>query len=588
MHSTSSPLIATPAFARNATASAPVRPRNRIMIAVLVVLVVAGGGAFIASLLGEIGLLRKTYMPNIFFYLFGTYEPAMLWLLGGFAALTGGLAVVASRDATVDSAASAATSASIRMRHVWLVALGVLVVTGAGAWLVLHAFPLAMDEYMAGFEARILLSGRLRAPVPNEWWPHVRAIAPIFSGVGADHTWYATYLPVYAAIRAVFVAINLEALANPVLAAFSVVLLALIGQRLWPDRPARTWFAVAALVLSAQFLITSMTGYAMPAHLCLNVVWLWLYLREDRLSNAMIPWHGVAALALHNPFPHADFVAPFLLRTLLRRRFALLAYWGVVYGAGSFLWLRFLQSAYAAAASSSGSAATMGGFLSSFQAPDRMQALVQSMNLAMVLDWQTPLVALSFVVAICAWRRMTPTLRDVALGFFLTFALYVFFPATQGHGWGYRYIYGSLGNVALLAAFGLDEMAILFGAARLRLLATASVGLTLGLQLTLRAMAAERFTRPYARAAEWVAAQPADVVVVPTHTAWYASDLVRNDPLFRTKPIVAAMRGMTREEAQFLERRYPGRVRFVRPEELWLLGMPPLDPPFGPGKAESQ
>jgi hypothetical protein len=442
-----------------------------------------------------------------------------------------------------------------------------------------------MDEYMAGFEARILLSGRLRAPVPNDWWPHVRAIAPIFSGVGTDHTWFSTYLPVYAAIRALFVAANIEALTNPVLAALSIVFLALIGQRLWPERPARTWLAVAALVLSAQFLITSMTGYAMPAHLCLNLFWLWLYLRDDRVSNVAIPWLGVAALGLHNPFPHAVFVAPFLLRTLLRRRFALLGYWSVVYAAGSFMWLRFLQSAYAAAASKTGAEATMGGFLSSFQAPDRMQALVQSMNVAMVLDWQTPLVALAFIVAVCAWSRLTPTLRDLAIGFFLTFALYVFFPSTQGHGWGYRYIYGSLGNVALLSAFGVDEMATLFGRARLRLLAAVSIGVTLAVQLPLRAIAAESFTRPYARAADWVAAQNAELVVVPTHTAWYASDLVRNDPLFRGRPLVAAMRGLSREQAQFLERKYPGRVRFVRPEELWLLGMPPLDPPFGPGAA---
>jgi hypothetical protein len=554
------------------------------MAAVLIVLVVAALGGISAVLVPELGLDGHTAFATVFFYLFARNEPLMLWVLGAFAALAGVLAMIAKRGGGVGVAEWATDDVSpLRMRWLWMLAALVLATTAAGTWLVFHAYPLSMDEYMAGFGARVIISGHRSAPVPEEWWAHVRVLAPLFSTIYTDHTWGSAYLPVYSAIRALFLAVRIEPITNAALGAVSVVLIGLVGRRLWPTRPVRTWFAVGALVLSAQFLVTSMTAYAMPAHLCLNLLWLWLYLRDDRLSNAIVPWVGVAALGLHNPFPHAVFVAPFLLRTLMRRRVALISYWGGVYAAGSLMWLRFLQTSMAGAAgveaeSTQGGAVAASTFLGSFHLPNRFQGLTHVMNVALLLDWQTPLAALGLVAALCAWRRLSPAMRDVALSLALTFALYIFFPINQGHGWGYRYIYGALGNVALLAAVGVDELGEMLGRERMRLLIAASIVATLAIQLPRRFLDAERFTRPFAAGAAWVAAQDAEVVIVPTRGVWYGNDLVRNDPLFRKRPLVAAMEGITRAEYEQLASKYPGRVRVIRPQELTGAGMIPLDP----------
>ena len=80
----------------------------------------------------------------------------------------------------------------------------------------------------------------------------------------------------------------------------------------------RAWVAAGFLVTSSQFVFTSMTAYAMPAHLAINLLWLYAFLRGDRAGWFAAPLIGVVALGLHNPFPHALFVTPFLVSILLR------------------------------------------------------------------------------------------------------------------------------------------------------------------------------------------------------------------------------------------------------------------------------
>ena len=78
--------------------------------------------------------------------------------------------------------------------------------------------------------------------------------------------------------------------------------------------------AVALLATSSQVVLTSGSGYTMPAHLLANLLWLWLYLRGDRRrGRSRCSWAGSRS-GLHSPFPHALFVAPFLVRLLRERR----------------------------------------------------------------------------------------------------------------------------------------------------------------------------------------------------------------------------------------------------------------------------
>jgi hypothetical protein len=111
----------------------------------------------------------------------------------------------------------------------------------------------------------------------------------------------------------------------------------------------------------------------------------------------------------------------------------------------------------------------------------------------------------------------------------------------QGHGWGYRYWHGLLGSACLLAAFAWgrlterrEEPARRTAWAMFAALLAASV-VTLA---PLRAWQAHAFEHPYARAWAAIARAPTEVVLVDPVGAWYASDLVRNDPYLRRRPLV--------------------------------------------------
>jgi hypothetical protein len=135
------------------------------------------------------------------------------------------------------------------------------------------------------------------------------------------------------------------ALVNPLLAAISILSLAGASTRLWPGDARRGRLAILYLATSTQFLLVSMTPDAWAAHLSVNLLWLYLVLRDDRFGLAAAPWVGVAALGLQNPLPHALFAAPFLLRVLRTRRIGWIAYYTAAYGAGALAFYRWMSVA---------------------------------------------------------------------------------------------------------------------------------------------------------------------------------------------------------------------------------------------------
>jgi hypothetical protein len=271
----------------------------------------------------------------------------------------------------------------------------------------------------------------------------------------------------------------------------------------------------------------------MPAHLCLNLLWLLLYLRDDRAGYVALPWVGVLAMGLHTPFPHALFVLPFLVRLLRRRQVGWLSYMAVVYLTGAAVWLQWLRFTGAGG----GGDITTGTLLGSFRLPDATMRFTHGLNLALLLTWQTPVLAVMLVLALLAWRNLQRTERDLAAGLLLTFGFYLLFPVNQGHGWGYRYIYGVLGNVMLLGATGVALAARELRRETLRTLVAASLLVSVAMQLPVRFRQTESVVRPYARALAFIATRPAPLVAVDFDEGWYAHDLVRNDPLFQRGPI---------------------------------------------------
>ena len=313
---------------------------------------------------------------NVFYVLFARHEPVALIIVVIFS--------LASACAFLRSAGKVETIDSTSwMRHerLWLVAVAVLVlaVTALGTHLIAHNYALTADENLADFQAKIFLHGKTRAEVPTPWREVIRVIQPTFvSYYPAIHSWNSSYLPVYAAMRALFQSVQLQSLLNPVLAAITLLALYGVARNLWPSARENRWIAVALLASSSQFLLMSMTSYAMPAHLALNTIWLWLYSQPHRRIFYLAPLVGVLAVGLHQPTVHALFAAPFLLRLVWQRRWSPVAFFAVIYLAGCatwYFWMRDYQTP---------SAGGVGSFFRLFNA--RM-AIIQPMNLLLLIGW---------------------------------------------------------------------------------------------------------------------------------------------------------------------------------------------------------
>jgi len=331
---------------------------------------------------------------------------------------------------------------------------------------------------------------------------------------------------------------------------------------------------VAALVASCAPQIGPMLFYRpytgnYTFGLALNLLWLWLYQRGDARSWGLALAVGALALGLHNPMPHALFVAPFLLRLVRERRWRRAAAAVVVYCAAGAMWLAWLRMANPFARSGGP------GLFSQFALPNAIAFWLQSVNLSLLFTWHAPLFGALAAIGVWQARKLGPLMTDIALGVAFTLGFYLFFPLTQGHGWGYRYAYQVLGSLALLAAAGTPSLVEAAGGRRAQALLVASFATALLVQVPLRFFQGERFVRPYAAAYRHLTSQPARVVLVYGDSIWYGRDLIRNDPYLKGQPVVLAARMLTRDGRAKIEAAYPGQVVEVKDGELLRLGLTP-------------
>ena len=508
-------------------------------------------------------------------------------LMGGLAAASGGtdtldlsLFFLVRQDAAVLALMAALLLLLMMMRRGrrrratiepatgWPIALvaaaAVAAIAAVGVPLIHHGYPLSMDEFMAVFDSRIFAEGRLFAPVAPEWRDHVAALQPIFRlAVAGDSPWASMYLPVNAAIRAAFAQLGWAGAANAALAALSVVALYGVARRLWPARPDAALVAVLLLATSSQFLVTAMTPYAMTAHLALNLVWLWLHLRDDRIGHAAAIAVGFAAAGLHQVIFHPIFVAPFVLSLWLQRRWGLAAWYTATYAAIGLFWISYWNIALDAGGAAADSAAAVGiGHFAQRVADllaeaDAAGLVFMTRNLFRFVAWQNPLTLPLLAVGLAGLPRLPFPLRPLAGGILLTLAMMTLLLPFQGHGWGYRYLHGLLGSVCLLAAQGWVRAT---GAPDCRSFdwptMAASAAFALLVALPLHAVQVERFVRPYAAASEAIARADADIVIIDPTGIWYGADLVRNDPYLRDTPKVMALNHIAGVQLEALCRDY--------------------------------
>jgi hypothetical protein len=511
------------------------------------------------------GLVRPGPV-NVYFRLYALHEPVPLLLLLGWTIVMAIAVRGRTRPAETDSLIERLAPPSTRaVAALAVVVFGVALATW---YRVHHATLLTMDEFTSDFQARIMAHGKLEATIPPEWQPYVDALSPVFTAYqGLEGIWVSQYLPGYALVKTPFLLLGLGAVLNPLLSGLSVVLLAAIARRLWPDEGLRPWLALGFFVTSSEVLMTAGTGYSMPAHLALNLLWLWLYLRGDARSWWWALAVGVLALGLHNPMPHALFVAPFLIRLVRERRWRRVIAAVIAYGIGSALWLAWLRMANPLARPDGPGLFTM------FAWPNRIAFWLQTTNVSLLMTWHAPLFAVLALIGIARVRRLDPVLRDVALSVGLTLGFYLFFPLTQGHGWGYRYAYQVLGNLSLLAAAGAPSLVAATGPRRAQWLLAGSFVLAVLVQVPLRFVQGERFIRPYAAAYRHVLGRPGDVVFVHPDSVWYGRDLIRNDPFLEGQPVVLNARYLTPQMHDAIVAAHPGRAVDVSSSELLRLGM---------------
>jgi hypothetical protein len=444
--------------------------------------------------------------------------------------------------------ASSPRSLTSLLRHPRVItaslAAAVLMIGAAGTELIFHGYHLSRDEIQADFDSEIFRFGNLVAPVSAEWQPFARALQPHFMlPIPEGRGFASAYLPVNAAIRAVVGLLWDPAWANPLLAAFSVIVLFNISRRLWPDRPDASVVSMVLLATSSQVLITAMTSYAMTAHLALNLLWLWLFVRDDRIGYGAAIGVGFLATGLHQLAFHPLFAAPFILRLWLsRRRRVALVFIGS-YSAICVFWMGYPQLVlyWQGLAPDPFGSFIVGELLLLLSFDWSGGAGLMLKNLLRFVAWQNPLLLPLSLLAFWSIRKGQGITRELVAGVVLTLIMICIVLPNQIHGWGFRYLHGLIGNMALLAGYGWIAISPAatsenVGASwRLFIISAALAGFVL---LPAHAKQAQDFTMPYVKAHKAIVNAPTDIVLIEKSGMLFAEDLVQNDPFLRNRPKV--------------------------------------------------
>ena len=427
-----------------------------------------------------------------------------------------------------------------------LLAAAAAIVAVGGWFVVCRAYPLSMDEFMATFDATILRRGQAIAYLPEQWRPYIFPLQPQFILYAAAGTgWSSIYLPVNALLRAGFGVVGAPWAVGAVCAVASVTAVYGVARRLWPERPDAAVIAALLLASSSQFLVTAMTPYAMSAHLAFNLVWLWLFLRPGWASQAGAIVVAALACGLHQVIFHPLFAAPFVLALWLDRRWGRAALHTVAYAVIGLGWIFYWKLILPP-----GGGGLKGGMGLGFDLLlARLEYMAAAFNLSSIglmaknlirfIAWQNPLLPALALVGIAAAIHLDGTFRALLAGMALTLLVCWVLLPFQGHGWGYRYLHGFLGSLALVAALGWVRLTEALAepdrrAARAMLVLGCAVSVLV--LLPLRALQVEAMIRPYAAAPRAIARTPAEVVLIDPTGLFYAADLVRNDPFLRNRP----------------------------------------------------
>ena len=466
------------------------------------------------------------------------------------------------------------------------VAVATLVPFGCwiGARIVFGRYDLSRDEQMADFDAAIFATGRLFAAFPQQ----LRSSAALFNQtfilpIGNHEAWVSAYLPMNAAARAVFLRLGDASLTGPFFVGLGGIAIWRIGAKLWPRSPDSQ---VATLLLyagSSQVWMMGMTAYAMSAHLGLNLLWLWLFLEDRRSTHAAALAVGFVATGLHQPLFHPLFVLPFLMMLVAEKRRRLLLVYVAAYAAIALFWLGWplwISAHGIAPAAPSPDLSGIGfgeRFMNAVSGLHGWGIGVMAANLVRFFAWQHLLMAPLAAYGIRRCWNLDPIARALALGLVLPIGTLLILLPYQGHGWGYRYLHGVIGNACLLGGYGWRQLEERRRAPTLAM--TVASGISIAILLPIHAAMAHRLVAPFAAVAARRDATPARFVIVDDLAAPFAQDLAINRPDLSNRPLILVGHALDAGQVASLCRE--GTVAFLDAPQLV-----PLATTFGAARPE--
>lgn len=433
-------------------------------------------------------------------------------------------------------------------KSVWLVAFALFAVCAAGHWLILSGYDATRDEQLAVFDAAIFASGRLVAPVGTVWRDHADALNTMFlypaNALGA---WVSSYLPMNAAARAlVGIVTGWPQLTGPLWTAAGALALWGCIRHLWPKDRQAPCVGMLLYALSGQIVLTGMTAYAMPGHLTLNLVWLWLFLQRRPLCDGLALLVGFVCVGLHQPLMHPLFAAPVLLLVVLQRQWGRAALYVIGYALIGAFWLHWPSAMWKAVQALPDAKPPAGvDYLSRLTMTVSQNGWLawpfMVLNLARLVAWNHPLLLPLGWAGIRARqvlsRRYTLASALVA-GIVLTSVIMLAILPSQGHGFGYRYLHGLIGSAILLAIYGWQALrANAFERTDWSVMLRLTSWMALLVLIPAQMEFAHRYYTTNARLSRRIESSGADYAVVRERGAIFAADLAINRPDLDNRPI---------------------------------------------------
>jgi hypothetical protein len=424
-----------------------------------------------------------------------------------------------------------------------LAGAGLIILIGVvGRSLVMLDYDFSRDEQLASLAAKQIASGSLVTAVPHDWQPFGHAMLPnlTFKKLPADLVWVSGYLPLNSALRVLVGTVVDPTFTNPLLLVIGLFALWKVARRLWPDRTDAAAVSVLLAATSSQLLATSMTSYAMTAHFALNMLWLALFLRDDKrgVSGALLV--AFLTMGLHKIHFHLLFAAPFLFWLTTRRQWRTLAVYGLGYAASGLLWWKLYPELVVHL---SGVAAHTPRILDFWvylaKKFGRLFAYSPVMwlhNLARFVAWQNFLLLPLALAAVPLTRNREGREAGALLPLLATCLIGLVLMVEQGPGWGYRYLHGLIGCFCLVAGYGWCRVVPQAGPSRAWAMVKYACAFSLLVLMPVQFAMARTFVTPAAKLHRAILAAPADVVLVDVSGGLFAWDIVQNGIDFAARP----------------------------------------------------